>query len=85
MFSTKAKPTSRGGLNKLPDEVRIQAAGTPRVLRTVEDALAMICDSASGNRSTSTMDLRQGAPSRVNQNSKITRSKNRSTATSAGH
>jgi hypothetical protein len=42
MFSTEDKPTSRGGLNKLPNEVRIQAAGTPRVLRTVEDALAMI-------------------------------------------
>jgi hypothetical protein len=42
MFSTKDKPTSRGSLNKLPNEVRIQAAGTPRVLRTVEDALAMI-------------------------------------------
>jgi UDP:flavonoid glycosyltransferase YjiC (YdhE family) len=31
-----------GSAYKLPNEVRIRAAGTPRILRTVEDALAMI-------------------------------------------
>jgi hypothetical protein len=28
--------------NKLPSDIRLQAAGAPHVLRTVEDALAMI-------------------------------------------
>ena len=31
-----------GGLTKLPNEISIRAAGLPRVLRTVEDALSMI-------------------------------------------
>lgn len=31
-----------GGPKKLPHEIRVQAAGIPRVLRTVEDALSMI-------------------------------------------
>lgn len=32
----------QGAAKKLPSEIRVQAAGVPRVLRTVEDALAMI-------------------------------------------
>jgi hypothetical protein len=31
-----------GSPKKLPNEIRVQAAGIPRVLRTVEDAIAMI-------------------------------------------
>jgi hypothetical protein len=32
----------RDSPNKLPVEVRLQTAGAPRILRTIDDALAMI-------------------------------------------
>jgi hypothetical protein len=41
-FAPKASLVPRHDPKKLPSEIRVEAAGLPRVLRTVEDGLSMI-------------------------------------------